>query len=189
MKFVKNNKLIVLATAMMLVGISLSAFTLWYMITNQPRLESKLQENLKAELAKYNFPNIDKITPDEAEMYIAVAKYCEANNNCKGPTGNNGINGTSPECLNLTTRCQGVNGTAPTKGIDYGDGMDGLTPPCYFNESQCQGSQGVPGEPAKPIERQCNAEKRRVEWRNQGETNWQVEYKLAPLQTCETEGF
>lgn len=177
MKLPRQNRLVAIAIVMMVVGLALSAFTLWYMVVNQKTFEAKLQQNLNNELAKYNLPDAKDITADEAQLYLAVAKFCEANNNCQGPKGDVGASGV-----------QGIEGLQGLVGATGLTGSNGLTPPCYFTESQCQGrdgEQGASGTPARNIERRCNPEQKRVEWRLEGDTAWSVEYYLSPLQTCE----
>lgn len=183
-----NRKSFWLAVVMMLACLITTGFALWYNLSSQSRINRQF-EDIKKQLEQYNIPEQTNITPDEAQYLLAIAQYCEAHNECKGDSGVKtellqptiieqqfrGVDGTTPPCYFEDAQCRGSNG---------------LTPPCYFTDSQCvgqRGSDGSNGTNGREVERQCNAERNRMEWRLQGEENWRVEYNLAPGQTCATE--
>lgn len=175
----KSNRLTLIALIMMAIGVVVSGFTLWYVVTNREAFQAEIQKSLQQELAKYNLQVPQNMTVDEAKVYLAVVKYCENTGNCIGRTGANGSNGANGT--------NGNNGYTPVKGVDYFDGKDGVTPPCMLTEAQCQGadgSNGTNGENGREVERRCNADRQRMEWRLVGDPNWQVEFKLAPGQSC-----
>lgn len=185
-----------IASLVVIISILLSVFTLLLVINSKDALTKELRATVE-QLQKYNFPKeeVKNVTLDEAKLYLAVAKYCEERNNCRGANGRDGQHGVSPACLLLPNQCQGANGQnayTPVKGVDY---FDGLTPECYFSESKCQGKDGVDGQSGtngadgREVERQCNKELSRMEWRLTGDDLWQPEYNLAPGQTCVTEAL
>lgn len=184
-----NNKhLTWVATVVLIISILLCSFTLWYVITSKDALSQELKNTLK-QLEQYNLPKEDvkDVTLDEAKLYLAIAKYCENTDNCKGGDGKDGV---SPACIFDASQCRGADGKTPVKGIDYNDG---ITPPCYFTLSECQGADGTNGTDGqngangKPVLRRCNPETNRMEWQHEGDESWQPEYNLAPGQTCVTE--
>ncbi len=174
-----------IATIMLIVSVSVCGFTLWYVISSKDSITKELRTTIE-ELKKYNFPKdeVKDVTLDEAKLYLAVAKYCEENNDCKGKDG------ISPACILEPSQCRGADAPIPVKGVDYNDG---ITPPCYFTINQCQGDNGVNGTDGtngtdgangKPVLRRCNPETNRMEWQLEGDESWQPEYNLAPGQTC-----
>ncbi len=179
------------ASIVLLISIVLCAFTLWYVINSKDALSKELKNTIK-QLQEYNLPKeeIKDVTLDEAKLYLAIAKYCENTDNCKGRDGKDGV---SPACIFEPSQCRGDNGMTPVKGIDYNDGV---TPMCYFTLSQCQGSDGMDGKDGadgangadgREIEQQCNPETNRVEWRYVADESWKPLYNLSPAQTCVTE--
>ena len=186
----KQKWLLIIILMMMLVGIAVSSYTLWYSIRNKDAISATIENNIKEELKKYEIPDVEKLSLDESKLALAVAHYCEPRNECRGYDG---ISGQSPLCLLEPSRCQGANGITPIKGVDYRDGVDGITPSCYFTENQCQGADGVDGmdgmngangADGREIERRCNAEADRMEWRLTGDDFWQVEFMLSKGQKC-----
>lgn len=185
----KNNRALTwVATFILFISIVLCGFTLWYVINSKDALSKELKNTIK-QLQQYNLPKeeIKDVTLDEAKLYLAIAKYCESTNNCEGKDGKDGA---SPVCIFEPRQCRGTDAITPLKGVDY---VDGITPPCYFTINQCQGENGVngtngqngaDGANGKTIERRCNSERDRMEWRYDGDESWQPEYNLAPGQTC-----
>lgn len=175
----KSNRLTVIAIILMVVGIIVSCFTFYLVITNQAAFKAEVQKSLEQELEKYNLSTPKETPIDDNKLLLAVARYCEVRNNC---TGRDGQPGVGVPGLNGNN---GFNGYSPLKNLDYFDGEPGYTPVKgvdYFD-----GDPGAPGTNGREVERRCNPDRQRMEWRLSGDPNWQVEYKLAPGQSCEKE--
>lgn len=179
---IKHDRLTTVAIGMMILGICVSAFTLWYVINNRNALSLELQ-NLNNQLAKYKYPQqVKPDSIDDAKIYIAIGQFCEAHSNCKGRDG---------------VSIQGVQGVAGAQGLQGERGFPGAQGEPGIQGAQgiqgetgatgAQGEQGVPGHDGREIERRCNASRNRMEWRYAGDETWNVEYNLAPGQTCALE--
>lgn len=169
-----QDKLFIVAMVMMLIGIFISTGTLWYVVKNKDTISESIQNSVLAELAKYKLPTED-LSEKDARLLIAVAKYCESHNGCKGKTGDSIV---GPK---------GNTGPAGKKGLDGKDGSDGLQGLIGLPGPQgMSGENGTNGADGRPVERRCNVN--RMEWRIQGDESWQVEFKLAEGQSCAVEG-
>lgn len=169
--FKSNRKLFWIAAVVMVACLGVTAFAVWYTLSSQDKFNRQF-EDIKRQLNEYNLSD-DTVTvkPDEAQYLLAVAKYCEANSMCRGRTGLQGEQGL--QGIQGAMGLQGLQGVQGIKG-DKGD----------TGEKGADGLPGVNGQNGRPVERQCNPEKQRMEWRLQGEENWIVEYNLAPGQSC-----
>ena len=173
--FKSSRKLYWVAAFIMVVCLATTAFAAWYTIANQKKFDRQFQD-IKKQLEIYNLPQADStnITPDEAQYLLAVAKYCEVNDRCRGyiglqgPIGTQGVQGVSGE--------QGPVGQSGAQGTQGEKGIDGLT-----------GANGANGSDGREVERRCNPDRRRMEWKLAGDDQWQVEYNLAPGQSCAKE--
>lgn len=188
----KKDKLLYLATAIMFLCVAVSAFTLWYVYSNKDAISGQIRDSLREELKNYNVPIPRNATIGEAEAALVVAKYCATKNDCQGPKGDT-IRGKDA-----------IQYPPPKDGQDAAPAIDGKTPSCYFAESRCvgrdgytpqknvdyfDGAEGKAGADAREVERQCNGEKSRMEWKLSGDSIWQPEYNLAPGQTCVVGGL
>lgn len=175
----RHDALTLITVIMLIIGIIVSAFTLWFVITNRNALSVEVQ-SLRQELSKYKYPqNVNDVSFDDAKLYIMVAKYCEVRNDCRGFNGQSIQGGIGPQGLQ---GIQGAQGEAGFVGPQGERGLQGET-----GATGATGAQGDRGADGRQIERRCNAEKNRIEWRYEGDEQWRVEYKLAPGQSCETE--
>lgn len=178
MNKIKHQKYLVIAMiVMMLFSIGLSAFTFWILSHNQESLNAKLEQSLKDQLAQYDYPVQEPISIDDAKIYLAIAKFCETHDQCRGADGINGVNGLpgplGPIGPNGLQGMMGLQGEQGPQGIQGETGPQGI-----------QGPQGEPGADGREIERRCNPAGPRMEWRYVGDDSWQVEYNLSRGQTC-----
>lgn len=173
----RQSKLLTAVIAMMLIGIVISAFTLWYVIDNRGVLTADFQKKIQEELKRYKFPEEEKqaLSLNEAQVYIQVAKYCESHGNCRGRDGVPGRSIQGPVGPIGASGAQGLSGIngASVQGVPGVRGKDGEI-----------GPQGPSGQDGRDIERRCNTNVSRMEWRLVGDENWKIEYSLAPGQTC-----
>lgn len=162
---------------LLLLAFLTSVGILFYYVTHPQDITSVVQKSVEEELKKYHI-NTDNLSLDESKIVLAVAQYCAADpNNCRGPQGDTGATGL--QGLKGDSGTIGANGKDAVNGENGTNGADG--------KDGAEGTQGPPGEKGEPgpkTERRCNAEERRMEWRNEGDENWQVEYYLSPLQSC-----
>lgn len=147
-----------LAIALAVLVFIMTAFLVFYTLTNQDEVESRLRDQVNSEVAK-NKPadGIDGqsiVGPQGPQGYQGI----QGSLGPQGPTGNNGLNGISIQ------GAQGPAGEAGTQGI--------------------QGEQGTPGADGRELERRCNSKKNRMEWRLTGEEVWQVEFILPEGAKC-----
>lgn len=173
----RYNKLIAVVILLMLTSISISLFSIYIIYNNRDELLQSLQRNVRSELARYNIPTSEDIKIDDARILLAIAKYCEAHNQCRGDDGQPGVQGimgdmglVGADGKDGRSGRDGANGYTPIKGVDYFDG-----------------EKGDIGEPARQLVQRCNPEKNRVEWQYQGDESWNTLYDLAPLQSCTME--
>lgn len=169
------------AILLMLSSIFISGFTLWYLTKNKDSLNVQLQNSLKDELAKYKFPVQEPITIDDAKLYISVAKYCEAHNDCIGPKGADSFIAGPQGVMGLQglLGIQGVQGLQGLQGLKGDTGIDGPT-----------GLQGETGPPGRTLEERCyivNPTRRRIEQKYTDSETWEIKYYLAPGQLCPEE--
>lgn len=168
----KKDRLLVITVILLALTFVTSTGILVYYITHRNDLAASVQNSVREELQKYNLSS-DKISIDDSEIILAVAHYCSANDGCRGPQGAPGLG------------IQGSQGVQGTQGVQGSVGAEG--PPGIPGKDGETGPRGEQGPPGPKTERRCNAVGHRVEWRNEGDETWQVEYYLAPLQTCPTE--
>jgi hypothetical protein len=164
----KKERLLIATVILLGIAFITSMGILFYYITHSDDLTASVQNSVQQELKKYNL-SVDKMSLDDSKITLSVARYCSANDGCRGAQGislqgSQGIQGAP-----------GVNGSA---GVDGRNGLDGK------DGESITGPQGERGQSGAPTERRCNAEMSRMEWRNQGDESWQVEYYLSPLQSC-----
>lgn len=173
----RKNKLFLVVMILSFLTLLFSICTFVYYISHQEEL---VKSSIQEELSKYQV-NTEDISVDDSKVLLAIVRYCEANDKCKGPQGLAGIGIIGPQGLQgpQGESIQGKDGIS-IKG-DKGDKGD--------QGESIQGPPGIPGTPAPKTERRCNAEEHRIEWRNEGDEAWQTEYYLSPLQSCNGELF
>ena len=161
---------------------------LFYYVTHTNDITSNVRSSVQEELKKYNLPS-DKVSVDDSKVILSIARYCEANNGCRGPQGIAGFTIQGPQGIQGIQGQPGIpgpQGIQGAQGIVGADGKDGIDGKDGKDGQSIVGPQGEKGEPGPKTERRCNAEERHMEWRNVGDETWQVEYNLSPLQTCPT---
>lgn len=174
---IKREKLFAVAVILMIVGILLSAFTLWYTIINRDNLTKVVDKSIASRLADFKVPQqvIQEATVDEAKILLAVARYCSGRDVCAGRDGKTvmgpvGLQGPSGISI------QGPVGPEGPQGPIGPQGDEGPI-----------GPQGPAGTDAPITEERCNSETNTIERRRPPDENWQPYYKLAPGQTCAQE--
>lgn len=171
-----RTKSIIILTILMVLSIILSAITVTYMIVSRDNLEA----SVKYQLSQLDIPSPDELNPTEAELILAVARYCETGK-CTGEQGRPGVGVVGPIGPQGPIGAMGIPGASiiGAKG-DTGDtgpvGPEGPQGP--------QGEQGQAAAPAPKYVQRCNPEAHQVEWQYEGDEQWQPLYKLSPLQTC-----
>lgn len=171
----KSHRLIIFAILMVLFGIALSAFTLFYLVRNQENVSLRL-DSFKDEISQI-VPIQGENATDE-QVAQAVYEYCQENG-CIGPQGS--IGPTGPEGDTGPRGFQGQDGLS-IQGPTGVQGEQGPVGP--------EGPQGEQGPSGRKVERRCvvlDQTTRRIEWRLQGDEDWQVEYYLSPGQRCPEE--
>lgn len=174
----KRDKLTVAMVTLTIVGIALTGFLFAYTLANREAISESIQKSVQQELSKYNLDDVKHLSIDDSKILLAVARFCESNNNCSGLNGLQGIQGLQGvQGLMGLTGLNGRDGYTPIKGVDYFDGKDGI--------NGQDGEPGQPGSDGRKIVQRCNPDKNRVEWQYEGDENWSPLYNLSPLQTCE----
>lgn len=166
-----------IAILVMVFSICFSGFLLWYLVINRDNITLQLQNSLRNELAKYNLDSQEPLNVDEAKLAIAVAKYCETRNYCKGKDGYNGSKGD-----------QGIGGLQGLQGIAGALGLTG--PRGEQGEIGPAGPEGQPGSVGRTIEERCrviDSDRRRIESKYIDVENWDIKYYLSPGQLCPEE--
>lgn len=166
-----------IAILVMIFSICFSGFLLWYLVINRDNITLQLQNSLRNELAKYNLDSQEPLNVDEAKLAIAVAKYCETRNDCKGRDGYNGSKGD-----------QGIEGLQGLQGIAGALGLTG--PRGEQGEIGPAGPEGQPGQPGVVLEERCtvvNQDTRRIEKKYADAESWSIKYYLSPGQLCPEE--
>lgn len=139
----KTNKLNFIVLLLLIVGIGISCYTLYYAIQNKDEFKAEIQQNLRAELDKLNIPTPKDISVDEARLVLAVAEYCKSNNDCRGQNGQSIIGLTGSQGLQGPQGLPGIQGEQGVKGENGNNGLngtDGRTPTfrCNQNKNQWQ---------------------------------------------------
>ena len=170
-----KNKLQLAITILMVIGLAIGIFALAYLIKNQDNLSLKV-DTFESTLSKLN-PINGKDATDE-QILNGIALYCKQHNDCTGKDGKSPIKGID---YNDGMSIKGDKGDS-IKG-DKGDSIKGDA----GADSTVPGSAGTPGP---GTERRCvvvSPSSRRIEWRNEGDDGWQLEYYLSPGQLCPQE--
>jgi hypothetical protein len=154
----KQKHLTMLAITLAVLLLSLTGYTLVYIVTNNKAVESHLKDQIIAEVAKNKPQNgLNGENASEGQILEAIAAYCKRHNDC---TGSNGKDGKSP-----------------IKGIDYTDGVNGQNGSNGADGKDGVGQKGDPGQPGQPgreTEFRCNPDNDNYEWRYVGDDSWQI---------------
>lgn len=154
-----NNKWLSRAVLLLaLLILLMTSFLVYYMLANQEKVEMRLRDQVNSEVAK-NKPadgqDGESIVGPQGERGYVGPQGVPGPQGSNGPQGFNGVSIQGP---------QGPQGQSGPQGI--------------------QGEQGVPGQDGREIERRCNAKKKRIEWRYNGDEFWQVEFILPEGAKC-----
>lgn len=184
----KKEKLLLVTVMLLALAFITSVGILIYYVTHSQDLTANVERSVQQELKKYKIV-ADDLSIDDSKVILAIARYCKENNNCRGEQGL-GLRGPQGP--------QGAQGIMGLQGIPGIQGITGLSGESIVGPAGKDGADGAPGAngaqgeqgPMGPrTERYCNEAERRIEWRNVGDEGWQVEYYLAPLQTCPQENM
>lgn len=178
----KQRRLTLLLIILLMIGIAVSLIALWYGLKNKADFNEFNNEfkQLRQELEQYNYPDNDKadVSVNEAEIFVAVGKYCETRDECRGLQGYSGQS------------IQGPQGP-PGISIQGPQGIQGeigpIGPQGVQGEQGPQGDQGIPG---RTLEERCTVTqdtKRRIEQKYTDAELWEVKYYLSPGQLCPQE--
>lgn len=183
----KRERLLLAAVIFLALAFLTSVGILFYYITHSQNLAATVQKSVEQELKKYNIPT-KELTVDESKLVLAIARYCAVGDNCRGPQGDTGLS------IQGSPGKVGLAGSEGQKGADAKNGTDGQIG--KDGKDGEPGQQGEKGEPGPRTERRCrldsalsllnNDNRYVIDWRNEGDENWQVEYYLGPSQTCPT---
>ncbi len=175
----KRERLLLVTVILLGLAFLTSVGILFYYITHTQNISDTIRKSVEMELKKYNIPT-KELSVDESKLVLAIARYCAVENNCRGPQGNPGL---SVEGQPGKEGQEGQKGADANPAIDGQSGKDGAT-----------GAQGEKGEPGPRTERRCRVDnalsalssepRYLIEWRNEGDENWQIEYYLGISQTC-----
>lgn len=157
----KQKHLTILAITLAVLLLALTSYTLVYIVTNNKIVESRLKDQIIAEVAKNKPQNgINGEDASEEQILDAIAAYCKRHNDC---TGSNGKDGKSP-----------------IKGIDYNDGINGQNGSNGFNGVDGKdgvgqkGDPGNPGQPGRETEFRCEPDTYNYQYRYVGDEGWQT---------------
>ena len=166
----KYKTLIVLALLMMVIGIAVSSYTLWYFIKNKDTLSLNLEQKI-GQISSVK-PINGKDASDE-QVYFAIVRYCQQND-CTGARGFVGPLGP-----------QGPMGLPGVSVVGPKGDMGVTGPQGPVGPQGIEGPQGV----TRTLEQRCVVinNKRRIEQKYTDSEAWEVLYYLSPGQRCPEE--